>query len=555
VFLAGLMVPVSPSRAGTPEADRPPLRAILEEVLASTRLLQDLNAQDGWVLAIVERQVKAGEIGWALETALTIRQQFRRAEAHKAIADAQVRGHDLPAALQTAAGDVNVLRFIAQKQLAEGNLGAALAIARAMDEGAHASRSGLMLDIVQAHARRGEIADALRVSADIGDKFGMKDRASEATALAQAEVGEFEAAAQTSSQISNANRHDRMHDIAGILARKRSTAEALHFAIVHVRTPDLSPQNLFIAVYSGKGSEIVTVMEHRTLLNRAAVEAKAGDVPAALRTIAPLEDEKGEETYHLRGALIAIARGRAKAGDIAAATELASHLSPARVPEALVEEIALAHVERGDDEVAFRSAAAILRTDYRNITLARMARRQAELGRTAKALDTAKAIMDVVRRCSVIREGILEFQAKAKDWAGLSHTSRLSPECGPDPGYALREIAGSQLRAGDTDGALRTAQSMPEWSRFRDQVLLDIAIVQVEMGRASEALSVTLPLRKKDLWILFSGALPQIARAMARTGDVEGARQLITQNMSPRDRLIMLLSIADGLTERGVGKP
>ena len=174
--------------------------------------------------------------------------------------------------------------------------------------------------------------------------------------------------------------------------------------------------------------------------------------------------------------------------------------------------------------IAQRSVRQIERTRDRAKALSKIAHLQAKIGdgaaakttfafakRTAKQISGASSLFSH-RNYSL--SDIAETQAKAGDTDGALQTARLIDDA-PDRARALSRIAETQAKAGDTDGALQTARLIDD-VLDRARALSRIAETQAKAGDADGALQTA----KLIEWAYYRAeALSEISKVQAKAGD------------------------------------
>ena len=213
--------------------------------------------------------------------------------------------------------------------------------------------------------------------------------------------------------------------------------------------------------------------------------------------------------------------------------------------------------------IAQRSVRQIERMGVRAQALSGIAHLQAKIGdggaaktTFAFAKRTAKQIVDASSSFSSRNyslSDIAETQAKAGNPDGALQTARLIDDASDRAG-ALSKIAEAQAKAGDPDGALQTARLIDD-AFDRDRALSKIAETQVKAGDPDGALQIA----KLIKWAYYRAkALSEIGKVQATAGDGPAAEttlalaiQTAGQIRSTTNRGTSLSNIADAQAKAG----
>jgi RNA polymerase sigma factor (sigma-70 family) len=261
-------------------------------------------------------------------------------------------------------------------------------------------------------------------------------------------------------------------------------------------------------------------------------QAQEGDLAGALRTAGAITD------YQRDGALEAVARAQARAGDVKAAVRMAEGLKHQPLSRGgALEEIALAQAKAGDRAAAAESLREALRLQTstlaregdRNSARARVAVLQARIGDVPGALAGADALRTVRDGGAAARDearrGIAVEQVRAGDLPGALRTIEGIPDLGTRP-YALMSLATAQAEKGDRAAALATlrtaragADSLQEAGQ-REACQWSVVRAQLEAGDPEPALALvrTRPMSDQVVWVLLD-----VGRARLKAGDRAGA--------------------------------
>ena len=255
-------------------------------------------------------------------------------------------------------------------------------------------------------------------------------------------------------------------------------------------------------------------------------QAAAEDVPGAFQTVTMIQD-KQEKSRALRD----IAMVRAKARDNATATkavqqalQIAGAIQDARAKDYEVRETAMAQAAIGDVQGALQTLATVRDKD-KDWPLAKIASAQAAAGNVSGALQTVAAISKSYKP-ETLRE-IAVAQAMVGDVVGGFKTA-AAIEKHSEKARALADIAATQVKIGDRDGASRTFQQalqMATLSYEGANASRDILITQAKVGwpGAMQAVSAFEDNRSR------ADALKEIAAEQAKAGDREAASKTFQQ--------------------------
>ena len=213
--------------------------------------------------------------------------------------------------------------------------------------------------------------------------------------------------------------------------------------------------------------------------------------------------------------------------------------------------------------IAQRSVRQIERTWDRAKALSKIAHLQAKIGDGAAAKTTfafakrtAKQISDassLISHRNYSLSDIAETQAKAGDTDGALQTAKLIDDAS-DRARALSRIAETQAKAGDPDGALQTARLINDvFGRAR--ALSRIAETQAKAGDADGALQTA----KLIEWAYYrADTLSEISKVQAKAGDGAAAKTTLAlaiqsagQVRAEGNRGTSLSNIADAQAKAG----
>jgi RNA polymerase sigma factor (sigma-70 family) len=319
----------------------------------------------------------------------------------------------------------------------------------------------------------------------------------------------------------------------------------------------------------------------QTLSAIARAQVKAGDPDGALRTVAKLDDRWRHE------GLVAVIRAQASIGDIDAALRNADAVVPNESKADALQAIALAQAKKGDRPgarktlLAAREAADLVALELakkpkgpglesqrymdnsKHATLCgRIALTQFMLGDSKEAAQAAAAIeSDYEKAQALLDIGEAQITAGKQSEArttlvaaarAAQNVKTVEFRAGPGESVvgrpesakaaALRQIAWQQAKAGDSEEALRTADSIST-QQERDTALREVAPAQAAAGHTNEALE-TLARIKNDDYKLY--ALQRIVQARMGAGDDPGALAVVASQTPPSLKVHALVGAALG---------
>jgi hypothetical protein len=235
----------------------------------------------------------------------------------------------------------------------------------------------------------------------------------------------------------------------------------------------------------------------------AEVQAKAGDVPAALQTVQTIQGEDDEFQKAL--ALVRIGKVQAAHGDVAGASEIFQNA--VRTAEFIKDPVQTVHDIQGNTETRVMSMAF-----FCGVKLAAIALAQSEAGGQAGSVATFAKAVSTARGMPDPRAGVVNYQAFSKDML-----------------FSL--IVKAQAKAGFVDDARKTASEirvLPGLSRERGWGGGDPQVM----------------------------AWYEIARAQGLRAEPHDAVAWIEALKGPTQKTYALLGLAEGLLERvGVEPP
>jgi tetratricopeptide (TPR) repeat protein len=265
---------------------------------------------------------------------------------------------------------------------------------------------------------------------------------------------------------------------------------------------------------------ILVRLTHLTILLSTLV-AGPDEVPDVREVL----DEALEAANTDVGALRAIPRALARAGDVEAALRVARSMVTSASE---VQEVAIAQAKAGDLKGALQTADSIGNDSVRNGTLAQLAGLQAERGDIRGARATVEKLSDPRNKRYALAP-IASAQAKSGQIEAALETAKDIPDRG---NFGLPDIALAQAKAGQLDAALREAATVqPDY--YKAEVLAEIAELRVKAGdtvsakrvlkQALETLGTNLSTRNHG------SAATRIAVVQMKLGDRETARKTFAQ--------------------------
>ncbi|MGH6962611.1 MAG: hypothetical protein ACREE7_19195, partial [Dongiaceae bacterium] len=478
--------------------------------ITTVRRIEDKKDRDRTLYAVAMAQVGAGDLSGAIETANSLAGQTIKGLELWNFALYQGGAGKLTAALDTPGiqlfGPMDLkaalLGAVAATQAKQGNVGEAKRIASLLLEGASTAdediRGSWLTSAVAAQARIGDAERALDIARSIGDPAARAKALAQATRAA-AQAGDLAAAG-------------RFADLALSTAASLNDSES-RFAAV------------WAAANSGQTATALDVARRirrndrgYALLLAAAVRAEAGDVTGATTLAKNLIGEEDVEIVLRR-----IAAVQAKAGDSAAAIRsLARERDAASGSYRALQEVAKSESELGSQAdardtlaKAVLAAANVKDPAERADALVEVARSQAGIGATAAARKTAALALGAAKddkldhRQRDIVIALARLLAELDDRAGArtdlaplrdAAAAFANADCRAE---ALAAVAQAQIRTGDAAEARRTlaialeavseiAQSprclqYAEATERQSQMLIAVAKAQAEMGDAGAA--------------------------------------------------------------------
>lgn len=292
-------------------------------------------------------------------------------------------------------------------------------------------------------------------------------------------------------------------------------------------------------------------------------QAKAGDIPGALRTA-----EASVSVARTAWVLKEVAIAQASAGKVNEAGQTAKAIAkPGDKAEALVA-IAQAQAKRKDRDAAKKTLQEALtlansvprEQDFGHVAAGLVAAAQAEMGELKEARLTADAITKAPWKDIALKR-VAEVQAKAGDSKGALRTAHAI-EAGYYQGEALKNILTAQLQSGDLEGGSQTAESIKNvfWhvvataeiaqaqARTGDQAptVKTFKKALAEAGAAGDKISDKEP----GMEGLQSAARSRIVQAQAEAGEEQEALTWANKQPAGLLKTKALLGIAQGMAAR-----
>ncbi|HEY7158811.1 MAG TPA: sigma factor-like helix-turn-helix DNA-binding protein, partial [Gemmataceae bacterium] len=406
----------------------------------------------------------------------------------------------------------------------------------------------------EAKTSRPHSQDAIPLAQVLSDALDtartIKDEQSKAFMLmsiaeAQAEAGDKTAATRTYKEALDTAKTlpDKMERWGGRCFTEARIAES------RMRTGDMEAAWKIIATIKDEYSR------HSALRNIAIAQAKAGDVKGALEMAETIDSDVGNSEV-----LAVVVKLYAKAGQIKKAVDLAETITADFNRTVARINIAEAQAKAKDLAAARKSLQEALdiahrmksHEDYMAMCVAMV---QAEMGEIEEALKTANTIHSDWKNLAL--RFIAEFQAKAGDTKGARKTAEAIPE-EYDKGKALNEIVIVHLNAGDLKAAMELAEAT-ESVQWRIESLLAIAKshARKEENAAADKIFQKVyqeaknvrDVERRELGVR-NNVLSHIVQTQAEMGAEKEALAWAAKQDSALLKAQALLGIAKGLAQR-----
>jgi len=414
-----------------------------------------------------------------------------------------------------------------------------------------------MSQVAEAHARAGDFGRGAAIAAQAGRFW---DSALEHVVMAQAESGDVDGARRLVQQHWEGGR------------RKYSLTQ---IALVQLSRGD---ENGALAAARELGSDSVD----EVLSSMAAAEARAGDIKAARRIVLDIRSTGARDN-----ALYEMAVAQAKAGDPKGGLRTGKAIQDAEMRTGIPFGVAEARLEAGDIQWASREANRLDMPDrlflwadiaeecmklgkrdegadaFRTATLLALRHGHVDgdyLGRIAGAECRYGISPDALTAIQSLPDGAAKREAydrlgRAYEDMGLYKDSLLAFQRGTDGGHSY-SVARVKLECGDIQGAIETVRLQPNPS----DISYSIAELAKEAARGGDyhsALSLASQVVIRKIYFEYdyrAEALREIARAEAKSGDIQGVLVWARKEDWPFGKASAYLGAAEGLLDRSEQK-
>jgi len=380
--------------------------------------------------------------------------------------------------------------------------------------------------IALAQARAKNFADAVHTASALNDP-DLRDQSFAWIANVQARAGDPLGAAQLAHSIKNAQyRAQSLAYIADLTANGGHAGEARSAVQEALRAAEQAEPREGGAGRSSLAacaSDEPEPPRDAALESVALTQARTGDTAGALETINRMHDKSGRENM-----LATVAEYQARAGDFAGARASIAAISRDACKTAALHGVAVAQFEAGD-----LSAALLTVNDMTDP--AQKAGTLTYLGRLVADQGSFNSAMGILARARVIASQLTDRQQRVD---------------------VLEVIARIQAQAGSRYEAAKTlAEAVPDAIAADEQakrdhawssVLPDLIELQAEMGDLDGASANLVHVDDNDRTFI----LQKAARALSKVGDMQGASAWAARQVSPRDKALALIGVAEGLLEK-----
>jgi tetratricopeptide (TPR) repeat protein len=287
----------------------------------------------------------------------------------------------------------------------------------------------------------------------------------------------------------------------------------------------------------------------------AEVQGSSGDLQGAIRTTEGIVDRRIKLVTRAKlAALQAVREGSGEAANMFLNELESSFPKDKASKDSLMRVLAVEQVNAGLINEGLRTAAKIQDYILQQEVHGAAVKKHLEAGDLQAAIAQCQEIGHPHTRIDSLL-AIAARQAKNGDRQGASESYAQALEAALASQYkegvpsAIAEIVRAQGESGDLGGALRTLQSIPsEWdyTSSRDEALIAVALAQLRIGSANEALETIEGVGEFDL----PEGLRRLSEGHAKLGDAEGALAWIATLESASFKAHALLGVAEGLLER-----
>ena len=448
------------------------------------------------------RQVQAGDLQGAQDTARRIEDVQARDQVFARITQAQVDGEDLEGAVSTArlmrdqdrrdSARDSVIRV----HVRNGNLESAAAVAHLIeDDKTHDERLG---GIAQAQVEGGDLQGAVSAAALMHD-VDRRDLVRGVVVNVHMEAAEFQKALAIAHLIENDRRHDeRLGDIAQAQVEAKDFQAAVSTAaLMHDEGPRDAVRNKVVVAHlkSGNLESALAIAQlignnrtqHKRIHQVANARIDAGELETALAT-AELLDEGRRDS--VRNKVVA---AHLKSKDLDSALAIAQLIGHERTRYDRIHQVANARIGAGELETALATAE-LLDEGRRDSVRNKVAKAHLKSGNLENALAIAQLIGHERTRYERIHQ-----VANARIGAGEMETALATAEL-LDEGRrdAVRnKVAKAHLKSKDLEKALAIAGTIVH-TGTRDTQYYYIAEGQINAGDLEKALSTAELIERQD---------------------------------------------------------
>ena len=320
----------------------------------------------------------------------------------------------------------------------------------------------------------------------------------------------------------------------------------------------------------------------QTLIVIGVLQLESGDGAGAAETLRLGEQalSQSKDKSAKNSGLMILAKAEARLGNIKKALEIAkslpnndANLLGLNSGELAVEQIAFEQARAGDAAGAFETVQRLKLEHSRLEILEAIAKWQLRNHDNAAALRTCQKIAELPGKADFRKSykflGALLRAAEIENEAGDGQLAqktitRVMQEAagfkdGEDRSRLITDIAEAQAKSGDFEGARKELEQLPQSDPLRRmEVGTLIAKAQAEnkqfAGAQETMASAAVKCSKASSLPLSCGfasdAFPDVLRALARSGNEEGALNWANGRSAPADKAKALVGVAQGLLDR-----
>ena len=387
-------------------------------------------------------------------------------------------------------------------------------------------KSSVISEIALAHARAKNFAEAAQTASAIQDS-DWKDQTLEWIANQQAAAGDIQGATRLAHEIKNAQyRAQALTYIASLEAEGGQAEKARAVVQDALGAAEQTEPTEGVAGRSSLAACFSQEPEHPrdAALERVAVaQAQAGDTTAAMETLNRMHDKSGREN-----SLATIAGYQARSGDFAGARASIAAIGKDSCKTAALHGIVEAQFEAGNLSAALLTVDEMGDPYEKALTLTYLGEEVANQG----ALTSAMGILGHAR---VVANQIIDGQYHADILEGIA---RIEVKAGNRVEAAKTLAAAVPL----VMAALEQDKREHRWS----SALPDLIEQQAELGDLDGAWDNLGKTSDNDR----TNIVGKAASAQSKAGDMQGALAWAARQISPRDKALALVGIAEGILER-----